>query len=223
MSKGALQKVSASLRANAILREGVFRTRDVCTRLIERRLGINTTSPRGKRYDLATKMADPVPYEATDYFLLRKYIRPLHLKPDDVVYDIGCGMGRMLCLFARRNIKQCIGIEHDAELAQIARTNADRLRGRRAPIEVRTGDAILADYSQATVIWMFNPFGAATMRHVLDNIGASLEQRPRQIQIAYINPQQEDLFRSHRWLTKAGEAHSLLFTKYHASYWLATP
>ena len=41
--------------------------------------------------------------------------------PADTVIDIGCGMGRALCLFARRNVRKCIGIEYDPGFAERAR------------------------------------------------------------------------------------------------------
>jgi precorrin-6B methylase 2 len=89
-------------------------------------------------------------------------MKPVRIADHDVVMDIGCGMGRVLCVFARRRLKKCIGIEFSGELAGIAERNARALRGRRAPIEIRIGDAAEADYTEGTIFWIYNPFGERT-------------------------------------------------------------
>jgi len=221
--RGAVDRITDRLRRSSILKQAVFFGRRVRTRAIESYLNIDTTNPPGKRFSLDTLNADPVPYEAVDYMLLRRYMKPVRLGGDDVVFDIGCGMGRMLCLFARRSVRKCIGIEFDRELAQIAVSNSRSLRGRRAPIEVRCGDAIEADYSEGPVYWMFNPFGVATMRQVLSRIRESLARAPRCVQLAYINPLHEHLVEELGVFTCVARAHSMFFKTYGASYWIHDP
>jgi SAM-dependent methyltransferase len=218
---GAADRITDRLRRLGGLKSLVLKGRDFRTRVIDRWLNIDTVNPRGERFGLENTNADPVAYEPVDYLLLRRYMRPVKLGSDDVVYDIGCGMGRMLCLFARRNVKQVVGIEYDARLADIARLNVASMRGRKAPIEVRQGDAIEADYDAATVIWMFNPFGPQTMSLVLDRVGESLQRVPRRLQVAYINPLHESLFAVRPWLRHVGIEKSPFFKTYHASYWVA--
>jgi hypothetical protein len=87
-------------------------------------------------------------------------------------------MGRILCVFARKNIRRCIGIELFEDLCEISRANALRLRGRRASIEVICTDAAVADLSEGTIYYMYNPFGPATLHGVLENIMRSLLQAP---------------------------------------------
>jgi len=220
---GAADRITDRLRRLGGLKSLVLKGRDLRTRAIDRWLNINTVNPRGQRFGLQNTNADPVAYEPVDYLLLRRYMRPVALGPKDVVYDIGCGMGRMLCLFARRRIKEVVGIEYDVRLTEIARRNVATMRGRRTPIEVRHGDAVEADYDAATVIWMFNPFGPQTMTLVLDRIGESLDRCPRRIQVAYINPLHESLFAERPWLRRVGIEKSPFFKTYHASYWMAEP
>jgi len=218
---GAADRITDRLRRLGGLKSLVLKGRDLRTRAIDRWLNINTVNPRGQRLGLENTNADPVAYEPVDYLLLRRYMRPVKLASDDVVYDIGCGMGRMLCLFARRPVRQVVGIEYDGRLAEMARQNVGAMRGRKSPIEVRHGDAIEADYDAATVIWMFNPFGPQTMNLVLDRIGESLMRVPRRVQVAYINPLHEGLFAQRTWLRHVGIERSQFFKTYHASYWLA--
>jgi hypothetical protein len=74
---------------------------------------------------------------------------------------------------------KCIGVELLAPFCEIARRNAAGLRGRKAPIQIVCGDAATAELSEGTIYFMFNPFGADTLRDTLENIRGSLSQEPR--------------------------------------------
>jgi predicted RNA methylase len=222
-NRTVMDRMTDRLRHLNILKQAVFFGRRVRTGAIESYLNISTINPPGKRFSLDTRNADPVPYEAVDYVLLQQYMRPVRLTSNDVVFDVGCGMGRVLCLFARRDVRKCIGIEFDRELAQIAVSNSRSLRGRRAPVEIRCCDAIEADYSEGTVYWMFNPFGEATMRQVLSRIQQSLEKSPRRVQLAYINPKHEDLVVELKTFACIAREQSPFFRTYGASYWTNDP
>ena len=171
--------------------------------LIDRRLNINTvpTPDRHPSSNLSTLFGDAIEYQVVDYQVLRHYIEPVKVGADDVLIDIGCGMGRVLCVFSRKGIRKCIGIEFSGDLARIAERNARSIRGRHGPIEVRIGDAAEADYSEGTIFWMYHPFGDRTMQAVLSRIGESLATSPRRIQIVYVNPVCEAVFRQFSWLT----------------------
>jgi predicted RNA methylase len=181
-----------------------------------------------KRYNIRTgfeklrtgedRRSELQPYEPTDYLLIHAFIRQLNPQPSDIVFDIGCGMGRVLCVFARMDIKKCIGIELSTELAEIAADNAERLHARKAPIEIRVADAGVADYSEGTIFWMFNPFGASVINAMLDQIEMSLVSSPRKIQIAYVNPVHQSVFRDRAWLTCIGRG-SVWYSKKVVTYW----
>jgi predicted RNA methylase len=189
------------------------------TLAIERCLNIHTPYPHPEHYRLDTQFGDAVPNEPVDYLLLWKFMKPLRLGTHEVVFDIGCGMGRVLCAFARRNISQCVGIEFDPQLAEIAVENGRTLRGRRAAIEVRCGDAAEADYSAGTIYWLFNPFGSETLQRVMKRIERSVIEKPRAVRIVYVNPVHEDVLRQFRWLERTGFVQSPFFGTYGASYW----
>jgi SAM-dependent methyltransferase len=128
--------------------------------------------------------ADSNDYAALDYPLVAMSIAAMDLRPDDVVYEIGCGLGRVLCVMARQRVRKCVGVELSPALAAGARLNLSRVRGRRAAaVQVIAGDAAFVDYGEATAIYMFNPFGQTTMAAVLERIGASLQAAPRRIRI----------------------------------------
>ncbi|MFG0242158.1 MAG: methyltransferase domain-containing protein [Phycisphaerales bacterium JB054] len=117
-------------------------------------------------------------------------------------YEVGCGLGRVVCDVARRRVERVVGIELCAELASVAELNASRVRGRLASVEIRTGDAAEAVYDGGTVYFMFNPFGAATMSAVMDRIRESLERDPRQIRIVYMNPLHDEVLSRQPWLVR---------------------
>jgi len=197
----------------------VVSAREWRDRAIDRSLGIDTRPPLNTKSNPATRFGDSVWYEATDYALLQQYMRPLRLDAADVAYDIGCGVGRTVCTFARRQIAKCIGIEVVPELAGIARTNAVTLRGPHSPIEIITTDAAEADYSDGTIFWFNNPFGAQTMAAVIAQIERSLLDRPRPIQLAYVFPFHEDVLQASGWLRCVHRERPMLNSSSEASYW----
>lgn len=206
------------LRDWPLLHSLIVGARDWRTAIIDRWLRIHTTGER-TRPD-GTAFDDSLHYGAIDYLLLRRLMKPLRFGSSDVVFEVGCGMGRTVCCFARRRVGKCVGIEMDPVLAEIAAVNARRMRGRRAPIDIRVGDAALADYTEGTIFWFNNPFGAATMSAVLRAIELSLAARPRSIQIAYCHPCQEHVLAACTWLRCVHRYRPLLYSTAEASYWV---
>jgi SAM-dependent methyltransferase len=190
--------------------------RRLYTQAYERRYNIRTGFE--KIQFLKDANSESQPYEPTDYLLTHRFIRPLRPNPSDVVFDIGCGMGRVLCVFARMKVRKCVGIELSPELGAIAMDNAKRLRARRAPIEVRVIDARVADYQEGTIFWLLNPFGAAVLERVLQQIQSTLKAVPRRIQIAYVNPIHADIVENQRWLRCTGRKSQWCSGK-RATYW----
>jgi precorrin-6B methylase 2 len=156
----------------------------------------------GQEDDVRPRHDDSAEYEVPDYLYLRRVVRFLEPRPEDVIFDLGCGMGRFVCLMARKKVRKCVGVELLPHLCETARKNAAQLRGRRAPIEIRCGDAASADPSEGTIYYLFNPFGPATMGEVLANIRGTLSRNPRNITIVYYNSIHEELFQASGWLEK---------------------
>jgi SAM-dependent methyltransferase len=167
--------------------------------------GIDTSESLLPRLGGPSILRDQVKYVPVDYLVLFYVLGGLDLSPEDTFFDIGCGLGRAVLMAARRPIRQAIGVEYDAQLAQRAQENGRRVRGRRAPIEIRNVDATVTDYSEGTIFCMYNPFGERTMLMTLEKIRQSLEIRPRAIRIAYVNPVFANLLDSQDWLRRRGE------------------
>ncbi len=160
----------------------------------ERRLGIQTSGRKQIAHADAERF-EPVPYAVLERILAR-----LAPTPDAVVVDLGSGKGRLVCGAALRPLRQVIGVEIDPALHADAERNAARLRGRRAPIRLFCQSATEFDCQDVDTVLLFNPFGEATMRVVLAQLRRSWEQRPRPLQIAYVNAVCGHLFAAEPWL-----------------------
>jgi cyclopropane fatty-acyl-phospholipid synthase-like methyltransferase len=159
----------------------------------EYRLGIAT------RGIVPTDHPDSVHYGTMGYRTVERVLGHLDLGSSDVFVDIGCGKGRVLCCAARHPVRKVLGVDISADLVREARANAERLRGRKAPVEVANLPAQEFDYSDVTALFMFDPFGAATLAPVLERIGR--DTKGRSVRLAYANPTHEEVFQAQAWLT----------------------
>lgn len=171
-------------------------------------LGVSTLGSRKGDYpEVGSVHDDSFWYESKSYYLNWLYLRPTRLGSEDVVYDIGCGAGRLLFVAALHGVKCCVGLELSERLSNLARMNAAKIRLPHPPIEIRQADASKEDYSAGTVFLFCNPFGARTLETVIDQIRSSLESNPRQIRLMYIHPENSHrtLFSKTNWLEQTGE------------------
>lgn len=171
-------------------------------------LGVSTLGTRRGDYpEVSSAHEDSFWYESKSYYLNWLYLRPIGLKSDDVVYDIGCGAGRLLFVAALSGVRRCVGVELSKGLSDLARNNAAKLRLPHPPIEIRQGDASQEDYSDGTAFLFCNPFGAMTLQTVLDQIQTGLKSNPRRIRLMYIHPEADhlELFEKCRWMEKTDE------------------
>ena len=172
--------------------------------IIDAAYGVYTLAER--RYAAAeaaaTRHGDPATNMPSYYLRLLALRDALELTSGDAITDLGCGCGRVLATFARRPLRYCRGVEFDAGAAGIARTNASRLRGRRAAIDVVTADAADYPFDDETLVYLFNPFGPQTLRAVLVNLRLSLELKPRRLRLCYYNPKHRDVIDATGWLRR---------------------
>ena len=163
---------------------GVHAARSAVSAALERGLGVTTRGDlpqyeRGFGYGL---------YRPSSWLVLRELFRRMEVAADDVVVDIGSGMGRALLVAARRPFKRVIGVEMDRELTDIARRNVERHRERLVcrDIELVTADALTWDVpDDVTVLYLYCPFPDEILAGVLDNVAASMGRRPRDVRLVY--------------------------------------
>jgi SAM-dependent methyltransferase len=128
--------------------------------------------------------------------------RPAASIDDFTFVDVGAGMGRAVLLASQMPFRQVIGVELHQTLAGIARRNLRpwRASGRAlAPTRMRCCDAAEFPLPKGpTLLFLFNPFGASVLRRLLKRVADQLAQRPDELDLLYVNNEQEGVLESAR-------------------------
>jgi SAM-dependent methyltransferase len=137
-------------------------------------------------------VADGGKYEPTRLRAFRQMMSQFNVPPGSALVDFGCGKGRVLLLAADYAFRRITGVEFAKELCQIARDNLARYRqktGIQTDIRIVEGDAV--DYEiqdDENFFFMFNPFSAALVEKIAQNIARSVAAKQRQVFIIYNGP-----------------------------------
>ncbi len=95
-----------------------------------------------------------VPFVATSPEVANAMLTIAGVKPTDIVYDLGCGDGRIVVMAASQFGARGTGIDIDARRVQEANENARRA-GVTGKVRFVQGDLFYADFHEATVVTMF--------------------------------------------------------------------
>jgi SAM-dependent methyltransferase len=95
-----------------------------------------------------------VPYVPTTETAVKAMLKLAKVKPNDVVYDLGCGDGRIVIAAAKNYGARGVGIDIDPARIREARENARRA-GVENRVEFREQDLFQADFREATVVALF--------------------------------------------------------------------
>jgi protein-L-isoaspartate O-methyltransferase len=90
-------------------------------------------------------------YVPTPHDVVEKMLELAKVKKEDVIYDLGCGDGRIVVQAAKKRGCRGVGYEIVAELAKQARDNA-RENGVEKLVTIKEEDLFEADISEATVL-----------------------------------------------------------------------
>jgi SAM-dependent methyltransferase len=162
--------------------------------LFERRLAVETEQ-RVLLRTLGLAAPDRVDYLPSDWLAVRRALRALSVRPDDVFIDFGAGKGRVVLMAARYPFKRVIGVEISEELKSIASRNLEKNAGR---LRCREIDLVTADAmnyvvpDNVTVAYFYAPFKGDIFAKVLDNLIASVDRSPRPVRIIYTDPWDQD-------------------------------
>ena len=106
--------------------------------------------------------------------------------------DLGSGKGRAILLASRYAFRQITGVELSTQLHQTSLVNIQRFRAdwqRCTDIASVCENAAEFDFPpNNAVIYLFNPFGAQTLRAVVTNLELSIRAVPRRVFIIYVKP-----------------------------------
>lgn len=137
-------------------------------------------------------------YMPAAYDLLERAFAYMRQEAITDVTDLGCGMGRPLCVAAHYGFKRLTGVDVYPALCAQAEKNLIRTKEKFPGIEytIICGDA--GDYPIPTdthCIFLFNPFDETIMQKVALQISKSLTH-PRPFYIIYLNALHSEHFTS---------------------------
>ena len=94
------------------------------------------------------------PFVATPMEVVERLLSLAGVGPDDVVYDLGCGDGRIVIAAAAKFGARAVGVDIDAGLINQAEAAA-RAAGVDKRVKFILQDALTADVSDATVVTLY--------------------------------------------------------------------
>lgn len=94
------------------------------------------------------------PYLPSKPEKLRAMLDSVQFEPADVLFDLGCGDGRVLFEAVARGCQRAVGVDLDTELVNIIRQKADN-QGLSARITAISGDMLDIDMSEATILYVY--------------------------------------------------------------------
>jgi len=93
-------------------------------------------------------------YEGTPYPVVPALIQLAGITAQDVVYEPGCGDARLLIAAINAGARKGLGVDIDPDLAEVAYA-AVTAAGVADKVEIRWGNALDVDMSDATVVFLF--------------------------------------------------------------------
>lgn len=135
------------------------------------------------------------PYQGTPYEFIRQFLKELNLTDQDVLYDLGCGYGRVLLYGAMTTPGKYRGIEIVPE--RVVAANAIKDKFNLDNVDFRQGNVLEQDYTDGSVFFLFSPF----TRETLEKVGEQLKQlaKTKKIRVVSLGPS-TSYFNSQPWL-----------------------
>lgn len=127
--------------------------------------------------------------------------------PEDVVTDLGCGLGRVVFAAGHRGAARVEGVDLVPSLITAAEANLANSRLKHRDIRFHVRNALDHDLGATTLLYLFHPFGPEILGEVIekardDRRSAGIRRRLR---IAYVNPVGEAVLNEAGWLRPIGD------------------
>ena len=104
--------------------------------------------------ETAKKPALDVPYEPTSYGIAGEMLNMAGVTSKDLVYDLGCGDGRIVILAAKERGARGVGVDLDPARIRESRKNA-KIAGVTQRVRFYEQNLFSTDLSQATVVMLY--------------------------------------------------------------------
>lgn len=98
--------------------------------------------------------APDVPYVPTSSEVVKGMLKLAKVNKNDMVYDLGCGDGRIVIAAAKNYGAKGVGIDLNPKLIAKARANAKKA-GVENRVRFETGDLFKANFSDASVVTLY--------------------------------------------------------------------
>jgi SAM-dependent methyltransferase len=95
-----------------------------------------------------------IPFVPSPTIVVDRMLQLAEVRKDDIIYDLGCGDGRILIQAAKKYGARGVGVDMNAALVNEARRKAAE-QGVSHLVEFRAGDALQVDISAATVVTLY--------------------------------------------------------------------
>ncbi len=102
----------------------------------------------------ARQRTPDVPYVPTPYEVVEEMLRMAKVTADDVVYDLGCGDGRIVITAAQKYGARGVGVDIDPRRIQESQANAAKA-GVTDRVRFIEGDLFQVDIREATVVTLY--------------------------------------------------------------------
>ena len=85
---------------------------------------------------------------------VERMVEMAEIRPSDLVYDLGCGDGRIVIAAAKQQKIKAVGVDIDPERVAESRENV-RTAGLESLVEIRQADVFDLDLSEADVVFLY--------------------------------------------------------------------
>ncbi|MBO9695037.1 MAG: class I SAM-dependent methyltransferase [Sphingopyxis sp.] len=149
--------------------------------------------------------------------------------PDDIVTDLGCGLGRVVFAASYRGAARVEGVDLIPSLVDSAKANLASSRLKHRDIRFHARNALDHHLGDTTFLYLFHPFGPEILGEVMEK--ARDDRRSagirRPLRIAYVNPVGESVLNEAGWLRPDGDMpprreHFSSALHYRTAFWEST-
>ena len=105
-------------------------------------------------YDIIDNPKYLSPFVPTKNEKIEAILARIEFQPDDVLYDLGCGDGRMLISAINHGCRRAIGVDMDPKMTLRCQESVNAA-GLSSSITVIQADMMELDFSDATIIYVF--------------------------------------------------------------------
>ena len=164
--------------------------------------GVDTSRTRSSEWGAdinSDSWSEGTGYYPTPPGAVRRSVGALPVALEDYVFiDLGSGKGRVPLVASEFPFKQCIGIEYDPSLHEIAKRNFDRFRSEQQrchDVQSVCHDATTFPFPQSPMVLFFaDPFGGSVLDQFLQHLNKSLEEKPRDAFLIEYDPVNRERF-----------------------------